>query len=73
MASSEEIRLRIVEAVLPAASRAGLTDPQLIVKTATTLEQYVLRDPKPDTGRRGGKKPHKGGQGKGSTPGGPLE
>lgn len=66
MASSEEIRLRIVEAVLPAASRAGLTDPQLIVKTATTLEQYVLgvADPKPA---------RKGKKGKGSTPGGPLE
>lgn len=66
MASSEEIRLRIVEAVLPAASRAGLTDPQLIVKTATTLEQYVLGvgDPKPA---------RKGKKGKGSTPGGPLE
>lgn len=69
MASSEEIRLRIVEAVLPAASRAGLTDPQLIVKTATTLEQYVcsapgVADPKPA---------RKGKKGKGSTPGGPLE
>ncbi len=38
-----EIRLRIVEAVMPQASRVALTDSEIIVKTCTVLENYVLK------------------------------
>lgn len=37
-----EIRLRILEAVLPQATRVGLGEPDHIVKTCTQLEKYVL-------------------------------
>jgi len=38
-----EIRLRIVEAVIPQASRVALTDSEIITKTCTELEKYVLK------------------------------
>jgi hypothetical protein len=40
---SIEVRMRIVEAVLPQASRVGLIDSEIIVKTCTVLENYVLK------------------------------
>ena len=40
---NSEIRLRIVEAVLPQASAVGLSDAQIIIKTCTGLEKYVLK------------------------------
>lgn len=43
--SGDEIRMRLIEALLPSASKAGLTNPQDIVKTATTLEQYIVGTP----------------------------
>lgn len=60
------VRLRIIEVLLPICSRHQLTNPDDVVKIATSLEQYVLGvgDPKP--AHKGTKK------GKGSTPGGPL-
>jgi hypothetical protein len=37
-----EIRLRILEAVMPQATRVGLSDPPMMIKTCTMFEQYVL-------------------------------
>lgn len=42
MANIDEIRLRLVEAVLPHATRVGLGEPEHIVKVCTHLEKYVL-------------------------------
>jgi hypothetical protein len=42
MADDHEIRLRILEAVLPQATRVGLEEPDQIVKVCTRLEKYVL-------------------------------
>ncbi|CAB4140697.1 hypothetical protein UFOVP669_5 [uncultured Caudovirales phage] len=36
------VRLELLKVLLPAASRAGLTDPSAIVQSAGTLEKYVL-------------------------------
>lgn len=60
------VRLRLVEALLPACSRVQLTNPDDVVKIATTLEQYVLGVGNPKPAHKGPKK------GKGGTPGGPL-
>ena len=40
---NNEIRLRIVEAVIPQASRVALNDSEIIIKTCTGLEKYVLK------------------------------
>jgi hypothetical protein len=37
-----DVRLRLLEAVLPQATRVGLGEPDHIVKVCTVLEQYVL-------------------------------
>mgnify|MGYP001048052596 CR=1 FL=1 len=37
-----EVRLRIIEAVVPQATKVGITEPEYIVKTCSTLEEYVL-------------------------------
>ncbi len=37
-----QIRLKILESVLPQATRHGLTDPDQVVKTCKELEKYVL-------------------------------
>lgn len=37
-----EVRLRIVEAVLPQASRVAMQDPASIINTCSNLEHYVL-------------------------------
>lgn len=37
-----EIRLRIVEAMIPQASRVGVTDPTAIIESCAQLEKYVL-------------------------------
>lgn len=42
MADLHETRLRIVEAVLPHATRVALGEPEHIVKVCTQLEKYVL-------------------------------
>lgn len=39
---NREIRLRIVEAVLPTASRNGLSDPDRLVDICSRLEKYVV-------------------------------
>lgn len=52
MEAKEEIRLRIVEAVLPAATKVGLNEPEHIVKTCSNLENYVL-----GLGKQGEKQP----------------
>lgn len=54
----EEIRLRIVEVVVPTCSKHQLTHPDDIAKIASSLEQYVLRPaqevtPSPRNGKRG--------------------
>lgn len=62
-----EIRLRIVEVVLPTASRNGLSDPDRLVDICSRLEKYVvslesksqgeLSDPEP---KRRNSRPRKG-------------
>jgi len=42
MADLHEIRLRILEAVLPQATRVALGEPDHIVTVCTHLEKYVL-------------------------------
>jgi hypothetical protein len=37
-----EVRLRIVEALIPVASRHGITEIEEIVSRATALEKYVV-------------------------------
>ena len=37
-----EVRLRLLEVVVPTASKVGLTNSQEIVQIATRLEEYVL-------------------------------
>lgn len=40
--SVTEVRMRVIEAVMPPASRLGLNNPETIAKIAHTLEQYVM-------------------------------
>lgn len=42
MVERNEIRLRIIEAVLPTATRNGFSDPSKIVEICTQLESYVV-------------------------------
>ena len=42
MADIQNVRLRILEAVLPQATRVGLGEPNHIVDICTRLEKYVL-------------------------------
>ena len=42
MADIHEIRLRILEAVLPQATRVALGEPEHVVTVCTHLEKYVL-------------------------------
>ena len=37
-----EIRLKIVEVVVPQATRVGVLEPEYIIKTCSQLEEYVL-------------------------------
>lgn len=37
-----EIRLRIVEVMVPQATRVGVLEPEYIVKSCSQLEEYVL-------------------------------
>lgn len=39
---NKEIRLRILETLVPKASQVEVTNPERIVRLATELEQYVL-------------------------------
>ena len=39
---SADVRLRIIEALIPVASRHGITEIEEIVDRAITLENYVL-------------------------------
>ncbi len=39
---SADVRLRIIEALIPVASRHAISDPEEIVKKAGILENYVL-------------------------------
>ena len=37
-----QVRLKLVEALLPHATKVGITEPERIIKTCTELEKYVL-------------------------------
>jgi len=37
-----EVRLRILETVIPQATRVGIQEPEYLVNTCKTLEKYVL-------------------------------
>lgn len=37
-----EVRLRIVEVLVPQATRVGIEQPEYIIKACTQLEKYVL-------------------------------
>jgi hypothetical protein len=37
-----EVRLRILESIIPQATRVGIQEPEYIVKTCKVLENYVL-------------------------------
>jgi hypothetical protein len=37
-----EIRLKLVEILVPHATKVGMTEPDRIIKTCTELEKYVL-------------------------------
>jgi hypothetical protein len=37
-----EIRLRIVEVLVPQATRVGIEQPEYIIKACTQMEKYVL-------------------------------
>lgn len=37
-----EVRLRLLEAVIPTASKVGLTNSQELVQIASTMEEYVM-------------------------------
>ena len=39
---NKEIRMRIVEAVIPQATRVGLTDAKIISSACEKLEDYVI-------------------------------
>lgn len=66
MLNENEIRLRIVEAVIPQATRVGLVDPEAMLDTCSKIEKYVLDlDSKGEESldsptRRRGRKPRKG-------------
>ena len=42
MLNRSEVRLRILGVLIPAASRHGISEPEQIIKSATTLENYVV-------------------------------
>lgn len=68
--SDREIRLRILETLIPISSRVGLTDTQHIVNSAILLEEYVLGAAKvPDKPVRG-KSPRRSGKAKPTAPDG---
>lgn len=50
MGNNEEIRLRIVEAVLPNATRHGFSDPDKVVEICSRLENYVVSSKPKDSG-----------------------
>lgn len=37
-----DVRLALLAMVVPQASRVSITDPETLIKTCTTLEEYVL-------------------------------
>lgn len=43
---NKEIRLRIVEVMVPKASQVGITNPSEIIKKCAELEDYVLSSAK---------------------------
>lgn len=57
MLNRSEVRLRILGMLIPAASRHGISEPDQIIKSATTLENYVVESAPldvvtPDTSNR---------------------
>ena len=42
MLNRYEVRLRILNMLIPAASRHGISEPEQIIKSATALENYVV-------------------------------
>jgi len=66
--SDREIRMRILEALIPIASRVGLTDTQHIVKSAIPLEKYVLAEAKAADKPVRGKAPRRSGKAKPQAP-----
>ena len=48
MLDREEVRLRILAVLIPAASRHGISEPEQIIKIATGLENYVVASDQPD-------------------------
>lgn len=37
-----EVRLKLIEILVPHATKVGMTEPERIIKTCTELEKYVL-------------------------------
>jgi hypothetical protein len=37
-----QVRLKLLEIVIPQASKVGITEPSLLIHTCTELEKYVL-------------------------------
>ena len=57
MLDRDEVRLRILALLIPAASRHGISDPTQIIESATELEKYVVESVRddvrsPDTSNR---------------------
>lgn len=48
MVNRSEVRLRLLGMLIPAASRHGISAPQEIIDSATTLEKYVVESAQPD-------------------------
>jgi len=63
-----EIRLRIVEVLVPQATRVGIEQPEYVIKACTQLEKYVLDlnddEKQPDSSPKGKmRRPAKGTEG----------
>lgn len=39
---NKEVRLRILEILIPQSTRVGLTDPEVLIKKASLFENYVV-------------------------------
>jgi hypothetical protein len=42
MPNNEEVRLRLIEAIMPQATRVGVQDADVIINSCIKLEKYVL-------------------------------
>lgn len=48
MLNRSEVRLRLLGMLIPVASRHGISEPDHLIQTATTLEKYVVESSQPD-------------------------